>query len=272
MYDLCISIPVHESPLSLDSQINQILHFTNNSIIIIHINKQYRESYLNEAQKNEAMFLKNNRVLINPTSYITNWGDGRLFLSHHINYIFATKEGIRAKYYVHESSNTMLVRHAVEDYIYQFDCVDSNPHDPENNWWKHTRNYGNHEYFAKWVGGWQNMRMGQNEGTYFPFNNFFEVSKSINGYLNKYNLWWEGEEIIYPTLYHHLFPESKKGKAFVRIFYGNYNNDPNEEKISEQAILRIKNCEKEEENNIYAVKPIPRESAHPLRHFVENLK
>lgn len=122
MTSFCFSIPVHEEPLVVKNQVQNIRALLPNTFIILHlslISFQMRES-LQRALSDLP------DVYINPVSYPTRWG---WFLHAHLfNYEYAKKLGIPFDYFLMDTSNALLIRPGAEDHISRFDFLSDCEH------------------------------------------------------------------------------------------------------------------------------------------------
>lgn len=108
---LCISLPVHQAPLVVRGQLENIARCCPNSVVILHVAMgalEFRAELIKIAK--EFPFVE-----LNPISYPTAWGG--IMHVHLANYLFALNRGIDFEYFMIEASNSLFFRPLNFDYV-----------------------------------------------------------------------------------------------------------------------------------------------------------
>lgn len=118
---LVYSITCHESLESIVDQVKNYLYFNKEAIIIIHINKDCDDLFL---QVKSNYFLSESvgdRVFINENRVSTSKSDYNLHCAHILNLKLINRMGIDFDYFILEASNSLMILNGVSDYISEFD-------------------------------------------------------------------------------------------------------------------------------------------------------
>jgi hypothetical protein len=111
MTALLFSLPVHEKPEIVRDQVENIRYFCPGATICIHVSASAT------SDKDDFRRLCDfDNVFVNPSSYETIWCEG-LMHTHVSNFLYALEKGRRFDKVVLLSSNEMLVKHGLADYV-----------------------------------------------------------------------------------------------------------------------------------------------------------
>jgi len=112
---ILISIPVHEKPDVILSQIENIKRFVPSAMVVIHPALQFVEEYPSFPSE----FAKFDHVVINDNPLYT--GFGMVLKCHVSNFNYAQKVGLPFTHFCFHASNEIFVRKGVEHYIARHD-------------------------------------------------------------------------------------------------------------------------------------------------------
>jgi hypothetical protein len=104
-----ISIPVHEEPLVIVDQINNIKKYFKDIGIILHISESFYNIYT------DALIRNIDNVWINPSHLKVQWGD--VLEPHLSNFEYAKNCLPTFEYFIMHASNDMYIKFGAENYI-----------------------------------------------------------------------------------------------------------------------------------------------------------
>ena len=109
---LLFSIAIHESNLSVESLIRNLLKFAERPpIVVLHISANFSEF-------DSQLIDKYDNVYCNDIRLKTGYLDGSLLRAHVLNMSFAEKNAFNYDYFVPFGSNQMLIKSGIEKFIY----------------------------------------------------------------------------------------------------------------------------------------------------------
>lgn len=110
---IAISIPVHEEPLVVINQIQNIKKYVPNAVIVIHISIEF--TVCGELKK---FIASEKNVFLNPQRLSCCWGN---IIDAHISNFEYIKQVADFDYFMFHASNDMYILPGVENYISQYD-------------------------------------------------------------------------------------------------------------------------------------------------------
>lgn len=197
MDKLLFSLPVHEMPEIVRDQIENINYFCPGSYICIHISAG--SAHLLEDFRRQCDF---ENVFINPSSYETQWNFGILH-THVSNFLYALEQGANFDKVVLISSNELLVKHGLAEYVSQYAMgCHTQMYDVTANWGGFRTDVANDQRMKAFL---RSVDMpcyfaGQAEGQFYSTKIF---SKIVRHYISHFPMAPCGfctEEVIPPTI------------------------------------------------------------------------
>jgi len=102
--NILYSIPIHSCPECVRQLCDGILFFDKTAIIILHVSSSESISTFD--------YIKNDKILINPTQFETNWGWD--FTRIHVSNYLYVKDNIEISHVIFLTSNTLILRNPYE--------------------------------------------------------------------------------------------------------------------------------------------------------------
>jgi hypothetical protein len=185
--NIAYSITCHEAPECIKNQVENLLYFTPNSSIVLHINLDSSRTY-EEITKHEFFGRNSNNVLINPDRIRTSKNHYQLHRAHKSNLQHLHNIGIQFDYFIIEASNSLMIKHGITEHLKNFDVgIGSGKID---DYWRPliTQHQSLKNYTEK-----QGLKLnfntapikGCHEGAFFrtPFADFvFNITEGISGF------------------------------------------------------------------------------------------
>lgn len=279
-----ISILAHEKPEIVIDQIENIHRWVPDAWIILHLHRKFawgppRKRWERDTAE-RVDFSKYDRVMVNPTSYPTEWGN--LHHAHNANFHYA-KTQMDFDYFLLHSSSDLFVKKGVEDYIKKFDFgVSILP--PQHDWGApHMAEADPVFQNIMRDAGAKELWTSQIEGTFYKTEVFAQMLEIIERY-HRYDPSkpYIHEELYYPTIAATL--TGNRGSPFL-IREDNTHLPKFEPALVDQVragtlpdhwhtrwrLGREVTSQVWEGKNLYAMRPIPRVLDHPLRVYIRNL-
>lgn len=191
---LVVSLSVHESPLSVIDQCNNLVHVAEADYVVIHVNARssLTYSYLKGNMPNELkgkVFLSNERYDTGKESFC-------LHKAHCSNYKFIEENQLNYDYFLLEASNSLFVKFGVKEFIGKYDYGVGNG--KLQGYWE-DKVLG-HKSLIDFIGEkeikWQYFK-GCHEGAYFRreiLADFFSFIEELDVFCEK-----NGDLPTYPT-------------------------------------------------------------------------
>lgn len=197
MDKLLFSLPVHEMPEIVRDQIENINYFCPGSYICIHVSAG--SVHLMEDFRRHCDF---ENVFINPISYKTEWNSGLLH-THIGNYLYALERGASFKKIVLMSSNELLVKHGLEEYVSQYAMgCHTQIYDITADWGGFRTDVASDQRMRNFL---ESLKMpcffaGQAEGQFYSNQIFSRIVRHYVSYFPMAPCGFNTEEVIPPTV------------------------------------------------------------------------
>lgn len=210
MKPIVISLLVHEQPLVVIDQLQNIKKFVPNSITIVHINRCFSGD-----PRLIIEYAIDSSVLINENFLAVGWAD--LIQAHNSNFRYAKQQLGQAfdKFCLH-ASNDLFVRSGVESYINSHHCGVNTFVTHKDMQWTPRRRAEHDDQLRDMLNyvGSDSICCSQPEGTFYDVTLFEEINRvidlffvrdKIKSYQTKNdndhnNTLYAREEVYYPTL------------------------------------------------------------------------
>lgn len=266
MKRVVISIPVHESPVCVEQLVLNIKKFVPNSAVVLHASGSSAMMHSNETRVYPFVQQITNLtakypgfVFMNPHHYYTFAPDQAgcvtgLSTVHSSNFQYISTQ-MDFDVFAMNTSNDFFVRKGIEDLFEKYSCAFTPTHTPVD----HFPSKITVDNLKK-VTEIKVMEKGAQEGSFYPKEVFAEVAKKVN----QISSFLDGEEGYLPSLAFNLFPELYDGCSNNHYVFHN----PEHGAVERQDVERIR---RGDSPNQYAVKRIPRQPDHPIRHYVNDL-
>jgi len=280
-----VSILAHEKPEIVIDQINNISKYLPDAWIVLHLHRQFAwgppRRFRGYSDAEKVDFTKYDRVLVNPVSHRTEWGN--LHHAHNANFHYAATQ-IDFDYFLLHSSSDLFVRKGASEYIDQWDMgVSILP--PQPNWGAPMVAEADPVFqnIMKEVGA-KELWTSQVEGTFYRKEVFADMLKVIEKY-HRFDpkLPYIHEELYYPTIASVLtakrgFPILlREDKTDLPKFDSTLVDKIRAGDLPDHFKTRWKlgrevTAQVWEGKQLYAIRPIPRVLDHPLRTYIRELK
>jgi hypothetical protein len=272
----CLSLLVHEAPDIIESQIQNALHYLPNSYIVLHFGLEaalIRSNF-------QTIYRNHPRVFINDNCLPTAWG--WIFHAQLSNYFFAKKLGLEFGFFLMDSSNSLLFRHGLEEYLDRIDadyCL--NPvelHAPSmKEHWVKLHAFGNDPCFITMVNDLRcsNPCYCRHEGTAFRKILLDEMVSIITKHYSPRvdEIYYPREEVYWATTATHL--SQNRGDIFA------ITADLTPQLVTDirlQNMIAIRefgpwrDVNEEYFNSKFSIKPVPRKMDDPLRKHITDIQ
>ncbi|PYE28854.1 hypothetical protein C8J32_101714 [Rhizobium sp. PP-CC-3A-592] len=196
MSRLLFSLPVHERPDIVLDQIRNIDYFCPGSVICLHVSA----GALAEKEAFRALCAAEN-VLINPSSYETQWSAG-IMHTHVSNFLHATEMNVAFDKIVLISSNEMLVKPGLADYVGKYDIGSQmEVYDSANDWGVFRENFLHSPSMQGFLSALSLPLFfgGQAEGQFASRHIFSQLSRAFIEHFPMASVGFPVEEVILPT-------------------------------------------------------------------------
>jgi hypothetical protein len=197
MKKILFSLPVHERPDILRGQIENINYFCPGSVICIHVSADAT------ASKDEfRRYCDFENVLINPQSHQTVWSHG-IMHTHIANFLWALEAGVDFDTVMLISSNELLVKHGLADYVSQYELgSQTEVYDPATDWHVFRSDYLDAAGMRGFLSalGLPTFFGGQAEGQFASKGIFLQIAKLFVENFPMAPCGFPVEEIILPTV------------------------------------------------------------------------
>lgn len=274
---IVFSIPVHENPLIVKNHIDNLIKFVPNCVIVLHISLDTKNIFNNQAIFENANLHNIPNVYINPVNLQSTYSQGFLYTIHISNFEYISSI-LDFDYIALESSNTMLCRYGLYDYMSKYDfgadynCIDNERTGQAAD---NIRSDGQLMDMIK-INNWKFPFVSQIEGSFYKKDIFSEIIKYIDKYYTlERRKSYASEEIIFPTVAYNIIDNPNVYGPYIDIFYGSYNGlfGNGLEDISKDLIDRIYNGEYKSQwkRDTYGIKRVLR-NFNPIREYITNLK
>lgn len=289
-----ISLLVHEQPLVVIDQIENIQKFNPSSVIVLHINRFFDgnvEEIVNYVKSST-------NVLINRVSLNVAWAD--IIQAHNANFRFAISElGNEFDKFCIHASNDLFVKHGVENYVHSHECgVNTFKTYKDMQWTPRRRAEHDNQLFAilKHINT-DVICCSQPEGTFYHRDLFLEIVNIIETHFNRTqimsyttkndndhnNTLYAREEVYYPTIANKLSKDISYPYVFSEVMvYPRQSINIELVEMIRNDLLQQECCmerrlfEKEQKmydnNKVFAIKRVPRILENPVRQYVRGLK
>ena len=196
MTRLLFSIPVHERPDIVLEQIRNIGYFCPGSVICLHVSA----TALAEKEAFRALCEAEN-VLINPNSYETKWSAG-IMHTHISNFLHANGMNVAFDKIVLISSNEMLVKPGLADYVGKYDIGSQmEVYDKASDWGVFREAYLQHPGMQSFLSllSLPLFFGGQAEGQFASRHIFSQLSRAFIDHFPMESIGFPIEEVVLPT-------------------------------------------------------------------------
>ncbi|MBB6182131.1 hypothetical protein [Pseudorhizobium flavum] len=197
MSRILFSLPVHERPDIVRNQIDNIKYFCPDALICLHISEG--------AAEERSEFLRQcdvENVLINPHSYPTQWSAG-IMHTHISNFLYVIEANWDFDKIVLISSNELLVKHGLEDYVARFEIGSQmEVYDSSNDWGVFREDFlksGSMQGYLSAL-GLPLFFGGQAEGQFASKALFLQIAKAFVANFPMGPIGFPIEEVILPTM------------------------------------------------------------------------
>lgn len=263
MKKIAISMPVHQSPLCVENQVQNILKFVPNSVIVLHV------SGSSPGLKDQIMKFKpryGDALQINPTSYHTydpNEAAQVTGLSTvHASNIRYLASVTQFDVMAFETSNDFFVRKGIEHTFDAFDCgagVQKVPLDDFN-----QRYPGTIDYLSKVI-EFKYAEKAPQEGMWFPKEVALFVADKILELMRVYSIpQMAAEEATLANFAFNGFPGLYDSNAGTHYVY----HDASEAAVNRGMIHKVRDGQLP---HVFSVKRVPRGMHDPTRQYVNQL-
>lgn len=176
-----ISIPVHENAEVVLDQINNIRFFVPESIIVLHVSKEFTGWGTNTI----ADFEKIDGVLVNPMRYSTSYATGILLYLHMSNFEVASSYYDFDFFNLH-SSNELFIKFGLIDHLKNYEAGFFRLKINSNTNWSHGKAAFKDPTLKKIMTNLQlrDIYGSQIEGTFYNKTSFNEVLKTLKKYVS----------------------------------------------------------------------------------------
>lgn len=197
MRKILFSLPVHERPDILRGQIENINYFCPGSVICIHVSA---DAAVSKDEFRRHCDFEN--VHISPYSYQTVWSGG-IMHTHIANFLYALEAGLDFDTVMLISSNELLVKHGLADYVSQYEVgSQTEVYDPSNDWGVFNSNFLNLPGMQGFLAalGLPLFFGGQAEGQFASKHIFMQIAKLFVEHFPMGPIGFPIEEVILPTM------------------------------------------------------------------------
>ena len=269
-FDIIFSICVHENYDVCINQFSNYRYFSTNSLIIVHVNESV--NFTADELKERVRLSRLSNVIISDKLIKLQWGCGRLIYAHCLNYSKIIELNFSFKYFVIDSSNSMLYRHGINDHIDNFDCgysVRSALEASNFTWdsligghWERTGQYGlaiqNDRSLIKLIAD-LNIKIycGNHEGTFMSMKVSHDFFQIFEKYFEPTVIpFYPSEEIWVPTLLTYIQSKYnlKITKSYIRLAWPARKGD-----------LQLQVVNQDIYKNSYGIKQVVRDIKDPAR-------
>lgn len=133
MAKIAFSLLVHENPSIILEQVNNVLFFNPNSIIVLHFNPRFNENGTLTKKELFGIFEKNDRVIVNPNPVDVSIDN---IIQGHLSNFKCIKD-IDFDYFYLIASNEMFVNFGAESFVEKYDYGCEKIHD--KNWFYYDK-------------------------------------------------------------------------------------------------------------------------------------
>ncbi|MCD7110974.1 hypothetical protein LRX75_18225 [Rhizobium sp. DKSPLA3] len=196
MSRLLFSLPVHERPDIVREQIRNIDYFCPGSVICLHVSA----IALGEKETFRALCAADN-VLINPQSHETLWSAG-IMHAHISNFLYAMEADVAFDKIVLISSNELLVKPGLADYVGAYDIGSQmEVFDTSNDWGVFRQDYLHTPAMQGFLSalGLPLFFGGQAEGQFASRRIFSQLARAFTDHFPMGPIGFPIEEVILPT-------------------------------------------------------------------------
>lgn len=278
-----ISILAHEKPEIVIDQIENANRYLPGAWIVLHLHRKFAweppKKFQLGSQKPTVDFTQYERVLVNPISHRTEWGN--LHHAHNSNFKYAATK-LDFDYFLLHSSSDLFVRKGVEEYIKNWDMgVSVLP--PQHSWGAPFMAEGD-PVFQKIMEDAKAKELwtSQVEGTFYRKEIFQKIVETIERHHTfDPSKPYIHEELYYPTIasamdakrgFPYLLREEKELPKFEPALVDRIRAADLPDLVKTRWKLgREVTSQVWEGKNLYALRPIPRVLDHPLRTYIRNL-
>lgn len=294
---ILLSLPVHENVDVILDQVANLRKFAPKALIIIHPARQFLES----SEISAAIELLDS-VILNRKPIYTAFG--MVMKCHISNFMYAESIGLDFTHFCHHSSNDMLVRNGLEDYVtrndYGFQKIDAFKEKFNFSFWR--ENFRDDASFVRMLG--KDARpdpilASQVEGTFFPKDAYKEFADAFMKHAWRDFGWFvpyvHGANLPMLKLFDKLQRTPQRRKYFGRYFYPreefylpNYFTRTMASPSPPYCLMDWDRCLKVEQKDVdmiragehpipgydqlFAVKRVGRHHDDPLRTYIRHLE
>jgi len=279
-----ISILAHEKPEIVIDQIENAHRYFPEASIILHLHRKFAweppKRFQIGRQKPTVDFTQYERVMVNPVSHRTEWGN--LHHAHNSNFKYAQTK-LDFDYFLLHSSSDLFVRPGVAGFVSKYDMGVSLLA-PHADWGAPLMAEGDPVFqrIMKEAGA-KELWWSQVEGTFYRRELFAEMVRIIeNHHTFDASKPYIHEEIYYPTIASALagnrgFPYLiREDRSHLPPFTTELIDRIRDESLPDHFMTRWKlgrevTSQVWEGKSLYALRPIPRVLDHPLRTYIRSL-
>lgn len=258
MKKIAISIPVHEQPLVIENQLQNIYKFVPNSVVVLHASADSPAFFHQEL--NNILKKFNGFAYLNPAHYHTHssFDAGNvtgLSTVHASNFNFIDSQ-VKFDIFAIDTSNDMFVRPGIMEHVFEkYDCCFhvsmTKPEDyPFKSILEHIKQYIPVKTCEK----------NSQEGSAYPR----EVFKAVSDIILKMGGLIKAEEMYLPTLAFNLFPELYNKNSGCHYVYHN----PAHSAVTKDDIHKTQYSEY---GLKFVVKRVPRRIDDPIRQYINEI-